>query len=137
MLGGHSLLAVRLMNRISTLGVNLQLSTLFASPTLSELANVISSKLVEENVFDVITSISRDGVLPLSFAQQRLWFLAQMEGVSDAYHIPMAVRLQGSLDRDAWQNALNTIFARHESLRSTFVNIEGQPQVRLLPAEQG
>ncbi|KAF9984729.1 hypothetical protein BGZ79_005557, partial [Entomortierella chlamydospora] len=135
---GHSLLAVRLMNRISTLGVNLQLSALFASPTLSELANVLSSQFVKDNsTFDAITSISRDGVLPLSFAQQRLWFLAQMEGVSDAYHIPMAIRLQGSLNRDAWQRALNTIFSRHESLRSTFVNIEDQPQVRLLPAEQG
>ncbi|KAF9993804.1 hypothetical protein BGZ80_008028, partial [Entomortierella chlamydospora] len=138
MLGGHSLLAVRLMNRISTLGVSLQLSALFASPTLSELANVISNKFVKENhTFDPITPISRDGVLPLSFAQQRLWFLAQMEGVSDAYHIPMAIRLQGSLNRNAWQSALNTIFARHESLRSTFVNIDGQPQIRLLPAEKG
>ncbi|KAG0000630.1 hypothetical protein BGZ80_006329, partial [Entomortierella chlamydospora] len=125
MLGGHSLLAVRLMNRISTLGVNLQLFTLFASPTLSELANVISSKFVEENnTVEAIAPISRDEVLPLSFAQQRLWFLAQMEGVSDAYHIAIAIRLEGSLNRDAWQSALNTIFARHESLRSTFVNIE-------------
>ncbi|KAF9340198.1 hypothetical protein BGX26_009075, partial [Mortierella sp. AD094] len=87
--------------------------------------------------FDSITPIPRDEVLPLSFAQQRLWFLAQMEGISDIYHIPMAIRLQGSLNRDAWQSALNTMFARHESLRSTFVNIEGQPQVRLLPAEPG
>ncbi|KAF9343326.1 hypothetical protein BGX26_005904, partial [Mortierella sp. AD094] len=138
MLGGHSLLAVRLMNRVSALGVHLQLSTLFESPTLSELANALASQFVQENQsFDPITPISRNGALPLSFAQQRLWFLAQMEGVSDAYHIPMAIRLQGMLNRDAWQSALNTMFARHESLRSTFINIEGQPQVLLLPAELG
>ncbi|KAF9997196.1 hypothetical protein BGZ80_007060, partial [Entomortierella chlamydospora] len=138
MLGGHSLLAMRLINRISTLGVSLQLSALFASPTLSELANALSSQFAKENhTFDPITPISRDGVMPLSFAQQRLWFLAQMEGISDAYNIPMAIRLQGSLNRDAWKNALNTIFARHESLRSTFVNIDGQPQVHLLQVEQG
>ncbi|KAF9346423.1 hypothetical protein BGX26_002079, partial [Mortierella sp. AD094] len=138
MLGGHSLLAVRLMNRVSALGVNLQLSTLFASPILSELANVLANQFVQENQpCDPITPISRDGTLPLSFAQQRLWFLAQMEGVSDIYHIPMAIRLQGTLNRDAWQSALSTMFARHESLRSTFVNIEGEPQVLLLPAELG
>ncbi|KAF9992142.1 hypothetical protein BGZ80_008681, partial [Entomortierella chlamydospora] len=129
MLGGHSLLAMRLLNRISTLGVNLQLSKLFESPILSELADTLASQFEQKKEsFDHITPISRDGALSLSFAQQRLWFLAQMEGVSDAYNIPTAIRLQGTLDRDAWKRALNTIFARHESLRSTFVNIEGQPQ---------
>ncbi|KAF9995748.1 hypothetical protein BGZ79_010521 [Entomortierella chlamydospora] len=138
MFGGHSLLAMRLLNRISTLGVNLQLSKIFESPILSELANTLASQFEQRNQsFDHITPISRNNPLPLSFAQQRLWFLAQIEGVSDAYNIPMAIRLQGTLDRDAWQSALNTIFVRHESLRSTFVNIEGQPQVRLLPLEHG
>src|SRR5690606_19464448 len=66
-----------------------------------------------------------------------MWFLAQMEGVSETYHIPMAVRLHGDLNRDAWQHALNTLFARHEALRSVFVAIDGQPQVRLLPADSG
>ncbi|KAF9136981.1 hypothetical protein BGX20_007947, partial [Mortierella sp. AD010] len=114
------------------------LSVLFASPTLSEFANVLSSQAVKCNqTFDAIAPISRNDTLPLSFAQQRLWFLAQIEGVNDAYNIPMAIRLQGTLDRDAWKSALNTIFARHESLRSTFVNIDGQPQVRILPSEPG
>ncbi|MGX5899272.1 condensation domain-containing protein, partial [Burkholderia gladioli] len=76
---------------------------------------------------------SRDGELPLSFAQQRLWFLAQLDGVSAIYHIPLALRLQGRLDTAAWQRALDTLLDRHEALRSTFVTVQGQPQVRLLP----
>ncbi|KAG0002140.1 hypothetical protein BGZ80_006022, partial [Entomortierella chlamydospora] len=138
MLGGHSLLGVRLVNRVSTLGVNLRLSELFESPTLSELANTLATQFEQKGQsFDPITSISRGGVLPLSFSQRRLWFLAQIEGVNDAYNIPLAIRMQGTLDRNAWQAALNTIFDRHESLRSTFVNIDGQPQVLLLPSESG
>ncbi|NHB90497.1 condensation domain-containing protein, partial [Photorhabdus tasmaniensis] len=84
-----------------------------------------------------IVPISREGELPLSFAQQRLWFLAQIEGVSETYHIPMALRLCGQLDVMAWQKALDTLFARHEALRSVFVSIEGQPQVQLLAPDSG
>ncbi|KAF9371032.1 hypothetical protein BGX21_005286, partial [Mortierella sp. AD011] len=81
MLGGHSLLAVRLMNRVSSLGVQLPLSTLFSSPTLSDLAEVISRYSSHEDLsHSVITPVPRDGLLELSFAQQRLWFLAQMDG---------------------------------------------------------
>ncbi|KAK9670909.1 hypothetical protein K7432_017264 [Basidiobolus ranarum] len=138
MLGGHSLLAVRLMNRVSALGTQLPLSSLFASPILSDLANVITKQLTKENQeLDVIKSVSRDTALLLSYAQQRLWFLAQIDGVSDIYHMPMALRLQGTLNRDAWQRALNTVFSRHESLRSVFVTVDGQPQVRILPAQSG
>ncbi|KAG0036181.1 hypothetical protein BGZ83_003881, partial [Gryganskiella cystojenkinii] len=60
-----------------------------------------------------------------------------MEGASDTYNIPLAVRLRGSLNVDAWQLALNTLFARHESLRSVFVEVEGQPQVKITPAASG
>ncbi|KAG0000806.1 hypothetical protein BGZ80_006305, partial [Entomortierella chlamydospora] len=135
-LGGHSLLVVRLMNRVATLGVQLPLSSLFASPCLSKFAEVVAIHLSGENCpVSSITLISRDGELPLSFAQQRLWFLAQLDGVSDTYNIPLAIRLTGAIDRSAWQNALNTLFMRHESLRSVFVNIDGQPQVRLLPSD--
>uniref|UniRef100_UPI001591E9DD condensation domain-containing protein n=1 Tax=Paraburkholderia phenazinium TaxID=60549 RepID=UPI001591E9DD len=75
----------------------------------------------------------RQAELPLSFAQQRLWFLAQLDGVSATYHIPLALRLQGRLDTAAWQRALDTLLDRHEALRSVFVAVQGQPQVRLLP----
>ncbi|KAK3827397.1 MAG: syringopeptin synthetase C [Benniella sp.] len=137
-LGGHSLLAVRLMNRVATLGVQLPLSTIFASPTLLSFAVSVGRCMDKESTtYSIIHPIPRDGDLPLSFSQQRMWVLAQMEGVSETYHIPMAVRLRGDLNRDAWQNALNSLFARHEALRSVFVAIDGQPQVRLLPADSG
>ncbi|KAG0321904.1 hypothetical protein BGZ97_009763, partial [Linnemannia gamsii] len=137
-LGGHSLLAVRLMNRITVLGVELPLATLFALPTLSAFAAAVNERLTQTNTFSpTIASVSREGVLPLSFAQQRLWFLAQLEGVNETYHIPLAIRLLGVLDRGAWQRALDTVFARHEALRSVFVMVEGQPQVQLLATESG
>ncbi|WP_186137753.1 non-ribosomal peptide synthetase, partial [Burkholderia gladioli] len=133
-LGGHSLLAVRLVGRIAALGTELPLAKLFASPTLAGLAALIADRLDQgAAALPPITPVPRDGELPLSFAQQRLWFLAQLDGVSAIYHIPLALRLQGRLDTAAWQRALDTLLDRHEALRSTFVTVQGQPQVRLLP----
>ena len=68
---------------------------------------------------------------PLSFAQQRLWFLAQMEGVSEAYHIPFGLRLRGELDEEALRRALDRIVARHEGLRTTFVQSMEKPVQRI------
>ncbi len=134
-LGGHSLLAVRMMNRIAALGIELPLSMLFTFPVLTAFAEAISARFDEsDRILPTIIPISREGQLPLSFAQQRLWFLAQFDGVSETYHIPVALRLRGRLDIAAWQQALDTLFARHEVLRSVFVAIDGQPQVELLPA---
>ncbi|WP_334016879.1 condensation domain-containing protein, partial [Burkholderia gladioli] len=133
-LGGHSLLAVRLVGRIAALGTELPLAKLFASPTLAGLAALITNRLDQGTAaLPPITPVPRDGELPLSFAQQRLWFLAQLDGVSATYHIPLALRLQGRLDTAAWQRALDTLLDRHEALRSVFVAVQGQPQVRLLP----
>ncbi|KAG0205323.1 hypothetical protein BGX31_003003, partial [Mortierella sp. GBA43] len=137
-LGGHSLLAVRLMNRIATLGAQLPLSAVFASPYLSSFAECVKNHLDEgENSLAPIASVSREGYLPLSFPQQRMWFLAQMEGVSETYHVPAAIRLHGDVNHTALQRALDTIFARHEALRSIFVNVDGNPQVRLLDPHSG
>ncbi|MCG1042949.1 amino acid adenylation domain-containing protein [Mycetohabitans sp. B8] len=137
-LGGHSLLAVRLMNRAAALGITLPLATLFAAPTLAGLAAVLEAQRTSDGAaLPAITPISRDGALPLSFAQQRLWFLAQLDGASESYHMSMALRLRGTLNRVAWQQALDALWARHEALRSVFVSVEGQPQVQLLPAEAG
>src|ERR1700716_1870535 len=79
----------------------------------------------------------RDGPLPLSFAQQRLWFLAQMEGVSEAYHIPAGLRLSGALDRAALRRALDRIVARHEALRTRFTLLAGTPQQQIDPPDRG
>ncbi|KAF9346730.1 hypothetical protein BGX34_003688, partial [Mortierella sp. NVP85] len=137
-LGGHSLLAVRLMNRINTLGIQLPLSSIFASPTLSSFAESASQCMDKDTItHSAIEPISRKGDLPISSSQQRMWFITQMDGTSETYHLPMAIRLHGDLNRDAWERALNTLYARHESLRSVFVAVDGQPQVRLLPANSG
>ncbi|PHM74457.1 non-ribosomal peptide synthetase [Xenorhabdus kozodoii] len=137
-LGGHSLLAVRVMNRIAAFGVELPLVALFTSPSLAAFAERINAQrhAGREKLSEMIP-VSRDSALPLSFAQQRLWFLAQFDGVSDTYHIPLVLHLRGQLNIAAWQQALDRLFARHEALRSVFIMVDGQPQVTLLPAESG
>ncbi|MCC8422800.1 non-ribosomal peptide synthetase, partial [Photorhabdus thracensis] len=137
-LGGHSLLVVRMMNRIAALGIELPLTTLFKSPSLIAFAEVMRARFGEQSSrLPAIMPISREDKLPLSFAQQRLWFLAQFDRMGDTYHIPVALRLRGQLDIGVWQQALDVLFARHEALRSIFVAVDGQPQVELLPAESG
>jgi amino acid adenylation domain-containing protein len=84
-----------------------------------------------------ITKIPRDAGLPLSFSQQALWFLAHSEEVSASYHIFTALRLRGNLDCSTLRRSLDTIFARHEALRSIFVVVNSQPLVEILPAEMG
>ena len=84
-----------------------------------------------------IPIISRAEPLPLSYAQQRLWFLAQFEGVSSTYHIPVALNLRGKLDRVAWRRSLDRLVHRHEALRTVFVCPNGEPHVELLPPDCG
>ena len=139
-LGGHSLLAMRLIARVQqVLGVELAVTTLFARPRLEQLAEAVRVAGVEgkQETLEPIVPISRVGAMPLSFAQQRLWFLGQMEGVSATYHIPAALRLRGELDREALKRSLDGIWERHEGLRSVFVAVEGEPRVELLPVEIG
>ncbi|KDM91475.1 non-ribosomal peptide synthase/polyketide synthase [Photobacterium galatheae] len=132
-LGGHSLLAVQLANRVEQAGWKLSLAALFAAPVLHALAEQLHR---EEDIHQLpIVPVSREGALPLSFAQQRLWFLSQMEGNSETYHIPLALDLTGELDLDAFRQSLDALYDRHESLRSVFVTQDDQPQVRILPSE--
>lgn len=133
-LGGHSLLAVRLMNRVSSLGASVPLSSLFASPSLSEFASVIKVQIEQGgHTASTIVPVSHCNPLALSFSQQRMWFLSQLEGVGDSYHSPKAIRLRGVLNMNALKQALNELYARHEALRSVFVSVNGQPQVQILP----
>ncbi|EHK54745.1 condensation domain-containing protein, partial [Allomesorhizobium alhagi] len=139
-LGGHSLLAVQLMSRLSqVIGVELPLTTLFANPVLSDLAARLVEQLSRSGPQDLpaIVAVSRHEPLVPSFAQQRLWFLAQLDEGSTNYHMPLALRLCGVLERSAWQRSLDRLFARHEALRSVFVAPEGKPRVEVLPADAG
>ncbi len=135
-LGGHSLQAVRLVAQVRTqLGAELGLTELFAQPSLSAVAQAIVRG--RGRALPAITVADRSGPLPLSFAQQRLWFLAQMEGGSEAYHIPVGLRLKGELDEEALRRALDRIVARHEALRTRFEVQEGQAVQRIVPADVG
>ncbi|MFP4897403.1 condensation domain-containing protein, partial [Paraburkholderia sp. EG304] len=84
-----------------------------------------------------IVAVSRQAPLELSFAQQRLWFLAQLDKDSVRYHVPLGWRLQGRLDRAAWRRSLDQLYARHEALRSVFVDAEEGPRVEILPPGTG
>ncbi|CPR10580.1 non-ribosomal peptide synthetase [Burkholderia pseudomallei] len=125
-LGGHSLLAVQLVSRLrQALSVEVALGTVFDAPVLSALASRLDDNTAE--VLPPIPLAPRDGRIALSLAQQRLWFLTQLEGVSEAYHMSGAVRLDGPLNREVLQRALNRIVMRHEALRTCFVREEGEP----------
>ncbi|WMV70849.1 amino acid adenylation domain-containing protein [Xenorhabdus griffiniae] len=136
-LGGHSLLAVQLVARIrQVLARELPLQTLFDQPILMALAHTLTNMATTTHT--VIPIADRNQPLPLSFAQQRLWFLGQLDpAASQAYHLPAALRLSGSLDRHALVIALDRLVARHESLRTRFILIEGQPYQHIEPADLG
>src|SRR6185312_272393 len=125
-LGGHSLLAVRVVSRLQqVLSVEVAIRDLFAHTELADLARHLQGATHAE--LSRIMPAKRDGRLPLSFAQQRLWFLGQMEGASAAYHIPFGLHLKGDLDHTALRRALDRIVARHEVLRTTFAMHDGEP----------
>jgi amino acid adenylation domain-containing protein len=138
-LGGHSILAMRLLARVWRMwGVDVSMTSLFARPTLSQLAVAIAAEDRRDAAPPMpIPTLSRDQSLPLSFAQQRLWFLAQLDQPSASYHIPTAMHLHGALDRIALRRSLDALVARHEALRSVFVIVDGEPQVLLLPPDTG
>ncbi|PHM36579.1 non-ribosomal peptide synthetase [Xenorhabdus innexi] len=136
-LGGHSLLAVRLVARVRQLLTReLPLQQLFARPVLMDLAQAITEADAASQA--VITVADRNQTLPLSFAQQRLWFLGQLDpAASLAYHLPAALRLNGKLDRQALSTALDNLVARHEGLRTRFVSDKDQPHQHIDPADIG
>jgi amino acid adenylation domain-containing protein len=129
-IGGHSLLATQLVSRIRSLfKIELPLRSLFAAATVAELAHLIG-QLQQQNLTLTVPPIlprTKDAELPLSFAQQRLWFLDQLQPNSALYNIPMVLRLQGNLNQGALERSLWSICDRHEVLRTNFVTIDGQP----------
>ncbi|BAY65333.1 amino acid adenylation domain-containing protein [Calothrix brevissima NIES-22] len=135
-LGGHSLLATRLVSQIrQTFQIELPLRRIFEKPTIAGLAKDIEKATKTNSQVEEIkiTRIARSPHLPLSFAQQRFWFLTQLEMHSSAYNMPSAVRLQGNLNIKALQQTFQEILRRHEALRTNFQTIEGQPVAVILP----
>jgi amino acid adenylation domain-containing protein len=135
-LGGHSLLAVRMVSRIrGVLGIELPVRRVFAAPTVAELAAHIEA--VQPGAADLVPfavlAAGRGGVLPLSFAQSRLWFLDQLAPGSPVYNIPAPLRLSGPLEPAALARALSAVVQRHSALRTTFALVEGEPRQILAP----
>ncbi|HEX3156465.1 MAG TPA: condensation domain-containing protein, partial [Candidatus Angelobacter sp.] len=131
----HSLLAVWMIGRLKeAIGLEVELGDVFEHSRLCELASSISGG--RQTQVQPITKADRTQRLPLSYAQQRLWFLAQMEGISDVYHISFGVRLLGKLDRQALKLALDRLVQRHEALRTTFVVADGEAVQRIAVAEE-
>jgi non-ribosomal peptide synthetase component F/acyl carrier protein len=135
-LGGHSLMATRLMSRITeAFGVELPLRKLFDAPTLEGQAALIeSTRRGGARPLPPLERVARSGRLPLSFAQQRMWFLSQLEPDSPFYNTPSAVRLRGPLDVAALQRCFEEIVRRHEVLRTTFTTEQGEPRQVIAPS---
>ncbi|WP_255356364.1 condensation domain-containing protein, partial [Lysobacter sp. Root983] len=136
-LGGHSLLAVQLVSRVrERLGVEVPLRELFVYPVLHAFAQAVGQ--AGTSTLGRIERVGRDQPLPLSLSQQRLWFIDQLDAsASRAYHMPAALRLSGSLHRDALKQALDTLVARQEGLRARLVAVDGVPHQVFAPEDIG
>lgn len=135
-LGGHSLLAAQMITRAcEAFLVQVPLRAIFESPTIASLAKYIEQLCATSKGLQVppIKAIEREAELPLSFAQQRLWFLSQLDPNIASYNIPAAFRLNGPLDISALEKSLREVINRHEVLRTRFLTVEGRPKQIIAP----
>jgi amino acid adenylation domain-containing protein len=136
-IGGHSLLAIRVLSRIrEAFGVEVAVRRLFEEPTVEGLAEAVEAALRAREGTRMpppIERLPRPGELPLSFAQQRLWFIEQLEPGSPAYTLSGAVRLRGNLEVAALERSFTEIVRRHEALRARFTEVEGRPVQSISP----
>ncbi|HEU0076629.1 MAG TPA: amino acid adenylation domain-containing protein, partial [Longimicrobiaceae bacterium] len=135
-LGGHSLLATRMVSRIrEVFGVELPLRALFESPSVAGLAGRVEAlRRAGIPVLPPVAPTARTGTLPLSFAQERLWFIDRMQPGTATYNLPVALRLRGSLHVGALKRALAEIVRRHEALRTVFGEVDGSPEQVVAPS---
>ncbi|MDX3187115.1 amino acid adenylation domain-containing protein [Streptomyces sp. MN03-5084-2B] len=130
-LGGHSLLAIRLVRRIrEVFGTDLPVSAVFEAPTVAALAGTIAAR--GGTARPALRTAPRPDRVPLSYAQQRLWFLEEFGDAGSAYHVPVLVRLSGPVDTAALRLALGDVLTRHESLRTVFPAHEQVPYQHVL-----
>ena len=132
-LGGHSLLATQVVSRIrEVFQVELPLRVMFEAPTVAGLARRVESLARIET--PPLQRCSREGPVPLSFAQERLWFLSRYEADASLYNVPVALRLRGALNSEAAHASLQEIVARHEVLRTSFPEV-GDSTIQNIAAE--
>jgi amino acid adenylation domain-containing protein len=138
-LGGHSLLVTQLLVRLrSTFHIELPIKSLFQSPTIAGIASTLAQVRQRGDGRDIpaIRPIKQTGTAPLSFAQQRLWFLHQLDPDSTAYTIPTLLHITGDLQVDILKTTLGEIIRRHETLRTTFAMEHGNPQQVIEPSHE-
>ncbi|MFC9470800.1 non-ribosomal peptide synthase/polyketide synthase [Nocardia sp. NPDC056952] len=134
-LGGNSLIATRAIGRLqANFGVRVDVRDFFDSPTVAVLAKLVEGGVVDDR--PALVAGPRPDVLPLSPAQQRMWFLNRFDPETGAYNIPIAVRLTGALDRDALRAAVGDLIARHEVLRTVYPEVDGVGTQRVLPVAE-
>ena len=132
--GGHSLMATQLTTRVrEAFGTDVPLRTLFEAPTVREFAVRIEAAMKGAQGMPAapIERADRDGEAALSFSQQRLWFMDQLEPESAAYNIARAVKLAGALKTEALERAFDEVVRRHEALRTNFLTVEGKAVQRI------
>ncbi|MCI4061475.1 amino acid adenylation domain-containing protein [Micromonospora sp. R77] len=132
--GGHSLLATRLVSRIRAVhGVEIPIRVIFQAPTVAELAVHLTNV---NNVRPSLQPQARPERLPLSFAQQRLWFIHRYEGPSATYNVSLALRMRGTLAATALRSAVHDVVMRHESLRTVFGEADGEPYQQVIAMDE-
>src|SRR5260370_26527072 len=137
-LGGHSLLATQVISRVRrTFHLDLPLRVMYEAPTLSSMAEQIEAaqRAAQGVQAPPVVPVNRRGKLPLSFGQQRLWFLDQLEPDSPLYNVPLSFRLRGALDIPALERSLSELVRRHEILRTNIRLVDGEPTQVIRPAE--
>ncbi len=136
-LGGHSLIAIQLLGRVGqSFHAALPLASLFNHPTLAGLATDIDARRQggrRSATLPPMLPIVRAETVALSYAQQRLWFMAQLDSASATYHVSLVLRLDGELDSRVLRASLDRLLARHEALRTVFFAVDGDPRAALLP----
>ncbi|WP_180685681.1 non-ribosomal peptide synthetase [Streptomyces gossypiisoli] len=133
-IGGHSLLATRVVSRIRAAhGVEIPIRAIFEAPTVAELVTHLTD---HTKLRPPLKPQPRPERLPVSFAQQRLWFIHRFEGPSPTYIIPLSMRLRGKLDAHAMRQAVRDVVVRHESLRTLFDEVDGTPYQRVLHPDE-
>jgi len=129
-LGGHSLLVTQVLARVrECLRVEVPVRSIFEAPTLEQFARLIQEQISQGRQSDIaaIPRVSREGELPLSFSQKRMWFFEQLSGRMGAFNIALGVKLAGELNVSALEQTFSEIMRRHEGLRSIFPEVNTQP----------
>ncbi|HZJ71482.1 MAG TPA: condensation domain-containing protein, partial [Planctomycetota bacterium] len=138
-LGGHSLLATRLVSRLrDAFEVELPLADVFAAPTVAGLAGRIEAlrRSAPAAALPALVARSDEGPTPLSFQQQRLWFLQQLDPQGTGYNMTATLRLRGALDAGALERSLSALVERHEALRTVIAVADGRPSALVVAAQR-